>query len=537
VGPVLTEPAGRKDRRTVLAAGVLLAVGVLAGAALLGSSPSRPGAAAADGEATILAGAPSSLDPAAQGDAASAAVTAQLFETLTTFDAALVLRPALAESWAVEDDGRRVIFHLRPDLAFSDGTPLTADDVVRSWHRIIDPESPSPLATLMLDVEGAADRLAGRVGEDGVGLHAEGQDVIVDLVRPGADFPSIVASPMFAVVPAGVADDPAAFDDDGFVGSGGYILASASETELTLRANERYWAGPPQIATIHLTSDISGASPVQAFADGRLDYTQVGQADASWIRYDATLGPSLREVPSLSLEYFGFDTTRPPFDELEVRQAVAMAVDWRRIVTLATPDEAVAATSMVPPGITGRADTDFLPEHDPDAARALLADAGYPEGAGFPEVTFLTGGSAYAAGILADLERELGIRPLFRITDFDVFFDRLDSEPPHLWTLGWIADYPGRNDFLGVLLETGATNNYGGWSSAEFDAAINDAGSTTDAEDAAAAYDRAEEVIQREAPAVPLAYGTGWALSRDGLLGAGANGLGSLRFAGLAWQE
>jgi ABC-type oligopeptide transport system substrate-binding subunit len=88
-----------------------------------------------------------------------------------------------------------------------------------------------------------------------------------------------------------------------------------------------------------------------------------------------------------------------------------------------------------------------------------------------------------------------------------------------------------------VLLESGATNNYGGWSSPEFDAAILDAVSTSDPAKAGEAYDRAEEIVRDEVPAVPLAYGTGWALARDGLLGAGANGLGSLRMAGLAWAE
>ena len=98
-----------------------------------------------------------------------------------------------------------------------------------------------------------------------------------------------------------------------------------------------------------------------------------------------------------------------------------------------------------------------------------------------------------------------------------------------------MADYPGRNDFLGVLLATGSTNNYGRWSSDEFDAAIAEAGATTDEAAAAAAYDRAEDVVQRDAPVIPITYGSGWALARDGLLGAGQNGLGALRFAGLAW--
>jgi len=119
----------------------------------------------------------------------------------------------------------------------------------------------------------------------------------------------------------------------------------------------------------------------------------------------------------------------------------------------------------------------------------------------------------------------------------DGYFDRLATEPPQMWTLGWVADYPGRNDFLGVLLQTGASNNYGRWSSSAFDAAIAEAGSATDLDDATRAYDEAEGIVRDEVPVVPLVYTAGWALSRADLLGATQNGLGIVRMAGLAWAE
>ena len=139
--------------------------------------------------------------------------------------------------------------------------------------------------------------------------------------------------------------------------------------------------------------------------------------------------------------------------------------------------------------------------------------------------------------MVSEIKRELGVTLHSEVMDFGTYFDRLDTDPPQMWQLSWVADYPGRNDFLGVLLGTGSTNNYGRWSSPEFDAAIAEAGATTDEAAAAAAYDRAEDIVQRDAPAVPVTYGTGWALARQGLLGAGQNGLGSLRFAGLAWDK
>ncbi len=519
----------RAMRRLIASLAVLVLLASCAPAS--GAAVSRP--------VRILAGTPTSLDPAVLGDAGSAAISAQLFESLTAFDADLTIRPALADSWRFDDGGRRITFHLRPGLVFSDGTPLRPSDVARSWFRLIDPAQPSPLASLALDIEGSGAYLRGENPDPAsVGLHADDAtgDLAVDLVRPASDFPNIVAGPTFAVVPPGLGHDPSALlPGEGFVASGGYVLSGATETALTLTANPRYWAGPPAVETIELIGDLGGRSAVAAFEADELDYAPIGSIDAAWIAYDETLGPQLREVSSLSVEYYGFDATRPPFDDVRVRRAVGKAVDWRRIATLAT-SELDVANSMVPPGIPGRSDEDFLPIYDPDEARRQLAEAGYPGGAGFPTTTLMTFGGGYDRAIVAEVRRELGITLQWE-TMGDGYFDRLAEAPPQMWSLGWVADYPGRNDFLGVLLGTGSLSNYGRWNSAGFDAAIAEAGSATEPAAVTAAYDRAERIVRDEVPVVPVTYAAGWALSRTGLLGATQNGLGVIRMAGLAWTE
>jgi oligopeptide transport system substrate-binding protein len=485
-------------------------------------------------EVRILIQTPGTFDPAAQGDAATAAVLAQLYETLTTYDAALTLQPALAASWDVAADGRSVVFHLRSGLTFSDGSALTAQDVVGSWLRLIDPASPSPLAALMIDVRGARDHLAGRATDPAaVGLRANGLDVEVQLDRPGADFPAIVSAPIFAVVPPAAWRDHVAAFGQGAVVSGGYAVAAVSDTEITLARNERYWAGPAPIRTARLVLDIGGRSEVAAFEADDLDYTDISLIDAPWIPYDRTLGPQLREIPSLALTYLGVDTRSKPFDDLRVRQAFGAAVDWERVVGLAAFGGQVPAHSMVPPGIPGGGDGNWLPAHDPDLARRLLSEAGYPGGAGLPTIHFAAGSAALGDGIKADLERELGMHVELEILGDHL--DRLSTDPPNMWVTGWIADYVGPNDFLGVLLASDSKDNYGGWSSAAFDQAIADALATRDPGAAQAAYERALAEIQREVPVVPLYVSTDWALSREGLLGAGSNGLGILRMAGMSW--
>lgn len=485
-------------------------------------------------EVRILVQAPGTFDPAHQSDAATAAITAQLYETLTTYDSTLTLQPALAASWEVAADGRSAVFHLRPGLTFSDGSPLTAQDVVGSWLRLIDPVSPSPLAALMIDVGGARDHLAGRETDPAkVGLRANGADVDVELDRPGADFPAIVSAPIFAVVPPSAWRDQQPVFGAGGVVSGGYVVGAVTDQEITLQRNEHYWAGPAPIPTVRLLLDIGGRSPVAAFEAGDLDYTEISTIDAPWIPYDRTLGPQLREIPSLAMTYMGIDTRSKPFDDIRVRQALGAAVDWARVVRLAAFGGQVPAHSMVPPGIPGAGDGNWLPAHDADLARRLLAEAGYPGGAGLPTIHFAAGNAPVADGIKADLERELGMHVELDI--FDDHLGRLAADPPNMWLTGWIADYVGPNDFLGVLLETDSADNNGGWSSAAFDQAIAEALATRDPAAAQVAYERALAQIQSDVPVVPLYVGTDWALSRDGLLGAGGNGLGILRMAGMAW--
>ena len=521
--------------------GIVVAIAIAAAALVVRAGAATPGTseavAAADKDTVkILLGAASTLDPAAQGDIGSAAVSAQLFESVTAFDPQLQVRPALAASWDLLDGGRRIVFHLRPGLTFSDGSALTAKDVVRSWLRILDPAHPSPLLSLMADVDGA---LAYAHGENrdpaSVKLTANGQDVEVRLTRPATDFVAIVASPTFAIVPSGIDAGPAALTPSGFVGSGAYVLSAANDTTTTLTANDHYWAGPPSIETVELV-DIGGRSPVAAFEAGDVDLTSIFSFDAPWISYDPTLGPQLREDESLSLNYYGFDTSRPPFNDVKVRQAFARAVDWRRLVSLVSGDMAAVATSMVPPSVPGRSDTDFLPAYDPAGARSLLAEAGYPGGAGFPETTMRTFGMPYDAAFVAEIKRELGVSLAYETMSGD-YFGRLAEDPPGIWSMGWVADYPAPNDFLGILLGTGSSNNYGRWSSAAFDAAVGDALETADPVAARAAFDRAETIVRDEAPVIPLSYNKEWKLSREGLLGASENGLGIIRMAGLAWAK
>ena len=536
--PAVATPS-RRRRLALACVAILAAAAMLARLVPVAPQPEGAVASSGDGSVTILAGAPQSFDPAHHGDLGSASYVSQLYESLTAVGPSRAIEPALAASWQVTDNGTKVTFTLRDGLVFSDGSPLRASDVVHSWRRLFNAADPSPLASLIADVKGARELLAGTATDPStLGVSApDDRTVVVTMLRGGGDLPAIVSGAPFAVVPPATGDGEISPDPSKMVVSGAYNLSSVTDTEFVLKANAHYWAGKPAIDTVHMVTTLGGASAVDAFAAGTLDVTSLGWGDAGWIAYDRALGPSLRSDPSLSVTYYGFDTRKAPFSDVRVRKAFAEAVDWRRLAKLDEPGSTVAATGLVPAGMPGAPQGDFLPAYDPAAARALLASAGFPGGAGLPAVSFVANGGGYDQAIVAMLEQNLGVRIDYAVMDFGAYQQRLATDPPALWSLSWVADYPGPNDFLGVLLGTGSTANQGGWSNPQFDAAIAQATAAGNPPDALAAYTKAMQVVQDQVPVVPVSYGTSYSLVRSGLVGASQSGTGILRLAGLAWAS
>ncbi|MEA2026535.1 MAG: peptide ABC transporter substrate-binding protein [Chloroflexota bacterium] len=500
--------------------------------------PDEEALARPQGSDVVLAGGtPLSWDPAAIADGASAQVLTQVYEGLTVLDAGSQVRPALAQSWRVEEDGRRLVFELREGLTFSDGAPISAEDVKRSWLRVIDPTAPSPLSSLLDDIAGAAAYARGEGSVEAVGLEADGRTLTVDFERPAAYFPAVAAVPSLAVVPARI-DESAAGPRAGtaFVASGPYVPVDQGLGEIRLEGNAAYWAGPPPIDRVTVLTDDGGRSNVDVFEDDTVDWTRISPADAGWIRYDRNLGPQLRHTEEMSVSFLGFDTTEPPFDDPAVRRAVAMGVDWRRLALLDGDDDP-PPTSIVPPGIASRGSGDYLLPYDPDAARAELVTAGYPGGAGFPAVSLATYGVGQAGAVAAELERELGIEVNVERRPFEEHSMLLDRDTPDMWTLSWSADYPHAHDFLGLLLRSDSSVNMGGWSDAGYDALIDAAAATADVAEQERLYDEAQAIVREGAPVIPLDYGSSWWLSREDLQGGTISGVGLLRYADLAWAD
>jgi oligopeptide transport system substrate-binding protein len=510
-----------------LAAVLLVAVLVLA------SGPASQPMRAAGPPLRFLAGPAGTLDPAFIAAASDVQLLLQLYAGLTRLDETGEAYPSLASGWEISDDGLRYRFTLRDDLSFSDGTRLVAEDVRRSWLRLFDPATGATAPDVLSVIRGAPERLAGEADESEVGIEApDDTTLIVTLRYPASYFLDLVATPSAFVVPRN-ADATATWQTpETFVGSGPYVVDAIDGLDLVLRANEEYVAGPPPIDEIRWLADVGG-DPIDAFMSDEVDLAGVPGWDARWIAYDADVGPFLHAAEPLTISYFGFDTTRPPFDDVDVRRAFSLALDRERLVPLAEGASSQAAASLVPPAIWPEG---FEPEMetDLDEARRLLDAAGYEDRSRLGTIV-VNGTGLGVEPAVAIWRDELGVEIAIENMSFIDFLAVLDNAPPHVFTINWIADYASPHALYGLLLESGAASNWGGWSDDEFDALL-EAAAAAPEDELGTAYDAVEARVSDQAPVIPWSYGETWWLVADGLRGLGNLTIGLMDFGRVSWD-
>jgi len=522
--PRLT-PAGRWPR---------LLIGVLALALALGSPLPARHAVAAGPDLRYLGGAMKTLDPAYISDASDVQLLLQLYAGLTRLDENGDPYPSLAESWTVTDGGTTYTFTLRDGLTFSDGSPLGAGDVRRSWLRVLDPATQSTAPDVLSVITGAAERLAGGP-EDAVGIEApDARRLVVHLRHPAAYFPAITATPTAFVVPPSASASPSwQTVGGGFVGSGPYVASGMDGANLVLTANDRYVAGPPPIGTIQWIADVS-SDVATSFSNDEVDLAGISAFDASWIAYDHDLGPALHEAAALNVQYFGFDTTRPPFDDARVRRAFDLALNRPRLVSLAEGVGGQPASSVVPPALwpSGMPDDET---YDLAQAKQLLADAGYGNPSDLGTIT-VNGAGLNVAPAVAVWRQDLGVQIQVESMDFGDYLRALETNPPQVFTISWIADYPSPYALYSLLLLPGAVSNYGGWSDQTFVQLLETASAADSDAAQAAAYAKVDAYVDELAPVIPWSYGTSWWLVRPGLRGLGNLTTGILDFGRVSWD-
>ncbi len=505
-------------KRQIPNSSLLLLVGGLLAASGCHREPSA--------DITIVNGSePESLDPAIVTGIGEMRITKALFEGLLRLDARTALPvPGLADRWNVSADGRTYAFHLRTNATWSSGERITSEDVVYSWRRALNPATAADYAGQLFCIRNAEAFYTGRLTDPNqLGIEAvEAQTVRIELDSPVAFFADLLCMPVMAVVPRHAVERGGDrwLNQKPLPASGPYQLVSWRLNEkVRLRKNPFYWDAA------QTKNEIVDLLPVSS-PNSALNLYETGLADVVW---DKDLVPTdlldvlARRRDFHSYNYLGtcfyrFNVTRKPFDDARVRRAFALATDRERIVRRLTRAGEKAATHLVPEG-TAHYQSPAGIGFDPEAARKSLAEAGFPDGQGFPRLQYaFYGGSGGTAAVQARIAVELqqtwrqvlGVEIELRQIERKVFYAVQSRLNYDLSASSWIADYNDANTFLD-LFTSNSGNNWTGWKNPTYDELISQANLQIVPEKRADLLRQAERLlVAAECPIVPLYFYAGF---------------------------
>ena len=470
------------------------------------------------------------MDPAEVVDANSYQAASLVYTGLVNVSAqTMQVIPSLATNWNISADGKTYTFHLRPNLKFSNGDPLTASDVAYSIDRAFDPaiNGASGLATYYLpDIVGGADRAAGRIATmigAGNGLVVvDALTLQIHLEKPIAYFLAQLTYPISWVVDKKVIDQYGANWSDGHaVGSGPFVLQSWQHNiKLTFVPNP-HWSG----ARTHLTEIDMPIIPdadmaLRAFKAGQLDIdnavneTTYAQAKA--------LGPKeFAEGPALWINYLAPNSNVPPFDNLTVRQAFAEAVDRETIANTLLDGFYAPSDHLVPQGQPGYdAGLRGLPFNPKDAKTKLLSI--YPDLSKMPTVTleYPRGGVADAieTKMQQDFQTYLGVQINLNPVTYAQLVSDVETKnaqglyPVQLYSLGWVAEYPDPEDWTSLQVAAGAPYNNMNFENPQVDQLLAQADVAQSPTTRFALYNQAEELAVDQVAWIPYAQAKNFTL-------------------------
>ncbi|PKL25640.1 MAG: peptide ABC transporter substrate-binding protein [Spirochaetae bacterium HGW-Spirochaetae-3] len=417
---------------------------------------------------------PLTLDPSRMTSVSEHTISMALFEGLVTYDPRTARAvPGIARSWAYSEGGSRITFTLR-DASWSDGTPITAATVVDSWLRTLDPKTGSEYAYLLgMVIRGADAYSRGRSGEESVGIRAlDARRFQCDLVGPMPYAVDMMAHPVFSVLPMHAirkyGDEW--FYPERFVGNGPFVLAAwIPEDSIEVVPNERYWdAGAVGLSRVVYLPIDDQAKAYGIYERGEADWAHgVPLARLDEIR----LRPDYHVAPQIATYYYYFNLSRAPLDDVRVRKALAMALDMEELVDTVNKGGQLPAASLVPAmdgyeSVRGAA-------FDVAGARRLLAQAGFPDGQGFPAISVvyntLEGHKRIAEWVQRSWKKNLGIDVTLVTQDWRSFLGtRSDSHDFYIARAGWVGDYLDPNTFLDMFI-IGSGNNDGLYSNKRYD--------------------------------------------------------------------
>ncbi len=474
---------------------------------------------------------PLTLDPAISGEMTSHEYIMQIFSGLVRFDDKMEPVPDIAEKWQASNDGRTYTFYLRKDVKFHDGREVKAEDFKYSWERAADPETGShTAATYLGDIVGVGEVLAGESEEiSGVRI-IDDYTLQITIDAPKSYFLSKLTYPTaFVVDRVNVELGREWWHSPN--GTGAFKLRQWDENELfVLERNELYYGELAKVDTVIF--QLWGGIPVNMYETGEIDVATVYLDYIDKVTDEA--GPFHRElsiVPELSFFYIGFNHSKPPFDDVNIRRAFSQAIDKDKIVSLVFKDMRKQADGILPPGMPGfNKDLSGL-DYDVNRAKELIAASKYGDVSELPPITINTGGwggliSQELESIVHEWRQNLGVEVKVRQLEPERFLYYLKEEKDEMFLMGWIADYPHPQDFLDILFHSGTDNNYGEYSNPEVDSLLERGAVEQDYGMSLALYQQAEQKLVEDAAFLPLSFGQNYILIKPYIKGYTINPMG-----------
>lgn len=461
------------------------------------------------------------LDPAIAYDETSLYPAQHMFDTLVGYTAAspdkplregaprpgVSLRPELAESWDISDDGMILRFTLRAGIRYADGIPIVAGDFKYALERALR-TGDSPFAAFLDDVMGASELRDGKAQECAGVRALDERHLEITLRQRNAAFLYVLAMKFTSPMRKDYAEAPGRQLRRQPLASGPYKLASWKEGQrMVLTRNPYYWdTQRGWIDEITMFENIPRDVELVMFERGDLDTCfQPPAADYLWLAGQDLWRPYIRRAQLMNVFGERMNVTRPPFNDVRVRRALNYALNKehtaRLLIGTATP-----AHGVLPPGMLGRDDTLRPYPHDPARARQLLAEAGYPNGLDLEYVT-LTGEEPrrLAASLQADLA-EVGVRLKVVVVSLPAYLAAVASpDGPSFSYTSWTQDFPDPSSFIDARFHSRMISDQGAVNDSFFskpivDNLIDEARAERDAEKRAALYRRLEKLLYDEAP-------------------------------------
>jgi peptide/nickel transport system substrate-binding protein len=451
------------------------------------------------------------FDPAYTSASALGFISKSVHATLVRYGEGAELIPDLAERWEVLEQGLVYRFHLRHGVRFHNGRSLEARDVYETFLRILSPETKSTGAWILRSVRGAIDVLEGRKRDVSGIVVRDSYTLDIQLTEPLAFFLSLLTMHECGIVPAEETRDAERYRLRG-VGAGPFKVAEAVEGDhVTLERNRDYYIPDvPLVDKLTFRLDLRSFRDVaEAFLRGELDIAHgVPARIVSELREDPRYAPYLLTTVQLHTSYIGYDSSSPPFDRVEVRQAMNYAINRQRINERVYAGLQLEAKALLPPGLLGYDASMRGYEHDPERARTLLRQAGYATGFSVEYRTWDTdefNNSGLVPLVIEDLEA-VGIRvSVTRHAAPDASKPRAQRGHGLIYCANWYADFPDSDNFFYIFFHSDATSIRGlFFNRPEIDANIIEARRSNDVEHRADIYRTLNDTVMREAPIVPL---------------------------------